>query len=134
MQSNPIGNEIEQIDSEFDAMLSDFLANGQHEYRTVQTKVCYFIIKRIYRRVLVYGIDFGGIRIDITENLIIDGNHRYIAYKLAGFEFTVINGTKNHCDLHPFKSISSIKIDKTCDWDMNHKDTIKYCNDDFLEI
>ena len=57
--------------------------------------MCYSIIKRIHRRVLDgYGTKFGPIKIDQKTNLIVDGNHRYIAYKLANFDFETIPGIK----------------------------------------
>ena len=38
------------------------------------------------------GYRFGGIKIS-EDGMIIDGNHRYIAYMIAGIEFEIIRGT-----------------------------------------
>lgn len=79
------------LDSDFYKRLIDFIKNTDHILFTTHTKVCYSIIKRIHRRVLDgYGTKFGPIKIDQKTNLIVDGNHRYIAYKLANFDFETI--------------------------------------------
>jgi hypothetical protein len=38
---------------------------------------------------------------------------------------------QSHCD-HK-KTFKEIKIDEQQDWDANHPNTKKYCNDDFLD-
>ena len=118
-------------EEEFKLLLIDFIENSKHEYFTTHTKLCFFKIHRIYCRVINgYGPKFGEVKINEETNLIIDGNHRYIAYKLAKFNFGVINWTRNHSDVD--KNISDIEIDYIEDWDKNNKETIKYCFDDFL--
>lgn len=110
------------------------MGQGNHDYKTLQTKVCYKIVERIYRRVLNgHGTKFGAIKIDLEENLIIDGNHRYIAYKLAGFEYEIKSYCKNLFEKPPYLNIENIKIDESSDWDLNNPKTMKFCNDDFLE-
>jgi hypothetical protein len=124
----------EVINQEFLDKLNKFLSDHKHEYKTVQVKICLFVVERIYRRVkLGYGKSFGGIKIDIGQNLIIDGNHRYIAYKLAEFDYDVIEYRKNHCDVPPYREIKDFIVDSKVDWDKAHPKTMKYCNDDFLE-
>ncbi len=130
--SNTLDEEI--INYEFLDKLNDFLINNKHEYETVQVKVCLFVVERIYRRVkLGYGKAFGGIKIDLDHNLIIDGNHRYIAYKLAEYDFEIIKYCKNHCDSPPYRKINDFEVDLKTDWDKSHPNTKKYCTDDFLK-
>lgn len=120
------------IDETFFEKLNDYILNENHTYYSTHTKLCYFIVYRIYKRVLDgYGNKFGGIKIDVNNNLIIDGNHRYLAYKLANFKFQIIKGTKNHSD--NFNKINNINIDINEDWDYNCKINRKYCDDKFLE-
>ncbi len=108
--------------------LQNFIANSEHPFLTTHQKLCFVIIARIYRRVL-QGYRFGAIKIS-NSWLIVDGNHRYIAYKLANIEFEIIAGTHSFCD-QPRK-INDITIDTVQDWDVNHPYTKKFCNDDFL--
>jgi len=118
-------------EEDFKILLEDFLKNKNHEYFTTHTKLCFFKIQRIYRRVIDgHGSKFGDIKIHEDSKLIIDGNHRYIAYKLANYPFNRINWSKNHSDIH--KNINEITIDYLEDWDKNNSETIKYCSDDFL--
>ena len=111
--------------------LEEFIKNGEHEHLTVQTKICLFVVERIYNRVLD-DYYFGGIKINESENLIIDGNHRYIAYKLANIDFERLPSAKNSCDKPPYRSINDIEIDKVEDWDSNNIKTKKFCSDEFL--
>lgn len=108
--------------------LEKFIKNGKHEYKTAHTRLCFAIIARIYRR-LKQGYRFGAIKISEGE-MIVDGNHRYVAYKLANIEFEVIEGTRSHSD--QLKSFKDIDIDVKHDWDKNHESTRKFCTDDFL--
>lgn len=120
------------MDNDFRQKLEQFLRKEEHEYDTTHTRLCYFVIERIYRRVKE-GYRFGGIKIDKKERLIIDGNHRYIAYKLANIEMEYIDYLKNHCDIKPYNKIRDIKIDIEEDWDENNPKTQKYCTDEFLK-
>lgn len=120
------------MDNDFHQKLEQFLRSEEHEYDTTHTRLCYFVIERIYRRVKA-GYRFGGIKIDTKEKLIIDGNHRYIAYKLAQIEIEYIDWLKNHCDIKPYNKIKNIEIDSDEDWDSNNPDTKKYCTDEFLK-
>lgn len=127
-------NKLEEninIDHEFHKKVMKYIEETEHEYFSTHTKICFFIIHRIYRRVLLgYGSKFGGIKIDTTNKLIIDGNHRYIAFKLANFNFETIEWTKNHSD--PLNKINSINLVISEDWDMNCPTNKKYCTDEFL--
>ncbi|HFK5526479.1 TPA: hypothetical protein ACGZ9Q_002819 [Elizabethkingia anophelis] len=79
--------------------------------------MCYSIIKRIHRRVLdEYGTKFGPIKIDQKTNLIVDGNHRYIAYKLANSDFETIPWNKNYSD--PYNTINDFVVITNEDWDI----------------
>jgi len=108
--------------------LKKFIEDFEHEYSTAHKRLCFIIIKRIYRRVL-NGHRFGGIKVDST-GLVVDGNHRYIAYKLAKIEFEIIPWTSSLSD-EP-KSYNKITIDEIEDWDLNCLKNMKYCTDDFL--
>ncbi|WP_407499441.1 ParB N-terminal domain-containing protein [Elizabethkingia anophelis] len=120
------------LDSDFYKRLIDFIKNTDHILFTTHTKVCYSIIKRIHRRVLDgYGTKFGPIKIDQKTNLIVDGNHRYIAYKLANSDFETIPWNKNYSD--PYNTINDFVVITNEDWDMNSEKNRKYCNDDFLK-
>ena len=129
--NNNLPNEGIKIETEITLdieRLKDFIANGEHKYLTAHKKICFAIIKRIYTRV-IKGHRFGAIKISDNE-LIIDGNHRYIAYKLAHVEFQIIEGTRSFCDQS--RSFNEIEIDIKEDWDFNNPKNKKYCNDDFL--
>lgn len=110
-------------------VLLDFIQNSNHKYTTAHKKLCLEIIKRIFRRVME-GYRFGGIKIS-EDGMIIDGNHRYIAYMIAGIEFEIIRGTSSHCD-EP-RSFNEIIIDEVEDWDHNSESSRRYCTDDFLQ-
>jgi len=110
--------------------LVSFINDTEHKYHTAHTVLCFAIIKRIHRRVLI-GHRFGEIKICRTKCLVVDGNHRYIAYSLAGISIDEIEGTSSHCDV--VKSFNNIRIDETNDWDMNCRINKKYCCDDFLD-
>lgn len=111
------------------------MSNESHEYKTLQSGVCYFIVERIYNRVMQgHGHKFGAIKIDVEEKLIVDGNHRYIAYKLAGFDFEIQPWCKNFSAKPPYREIRDIQIDDKVDWDQNDPKKLKYCNDSFLNL
>lgn len=120
------------LNTDFYKNLIDFIKNNDHEFFTTHIKICYSIVERIHRRVLDgHGAKFGAIKVDYKNKLIVDGNHRFIAYKLAGFDFETINWSKNHCD--PYRNICDFMIVTDEDWDMNSEENKKYCNDDFLK-
>lgn len=90
------------------------------KYKTVQKKLCFHIIKRIYRRCKEQYY-FKHIKICCVKGIVVDGNHRYIAYLLAGIDFDVIPYTSSHCDCPTdYKDLS---LDLDDDWDNNHPDT-----------
>jgi hypothetical protein len=108
--------------------LKDFIDNGQHEYSTAHTKLCFAIISRIYTR-LIKGYRFGVIRVS-EDKMIVDGNHRYVAYKLAKIGIEIVPATRSSCD--QVQTFKEIMIDEEQDWDANHPLTKKYCDEDFL--
>lgn len=110
--------------------LDTFLKKTKHIYNTAHTKLCFAIIKRIHRRLLM-GHRFGTITVCKTKCLVVDGNHRFIAYSLAGIEVEVRDGTSNHSDVA--KTFNEIIIDKVEDWDEYSAANKKFCNDDFLK-
>ncbi|NJM80428.1 MAG: hypothetical protein HC854_13925 [Flavobacterium sp.] len=107
------------------------MLNNKHNHFTNQSKVCLRVIERIYRRVNE-GFYFGDVKVDFGECLIIDGNHRYIAYSLANIEFGMVPSVKNFCDKSPYKEIKDIVVDIENDWDLNNPTTIRFCTDDFI--
>ncbi len=109
--------------------LQNFISNTNHTYLTTHHKLCFAIVARIYKRVL-NGYRFGAIKIS-NQQLIVDGNHRYIAYTLAGIEFEVIKGTHSFCDSP--KKFNEIEIDVIQDWDANNPYNKRFCDDDFLK-
>lgn len=109
--------------------LQNFIVDTEHKYLTTHQKLCFAIIARIYRRVLK-GYRFGAIKIS-NQQLIVDGNHRYIAYKLANVEIEILEATGSFCD-QP-KKFNEVEIDIIQDWDANHPYNKKFCNDDFLK-
>nr|WP_121273479.1 hypothetical protein [Pedobacter schmidteae] len=110
--------------------LAAFINVTEHKYNTAHSILCFAIIKRIHRRVLM-GHRFGAIKVCHSKCLVVDGNHRYIAYALAGIDIEVIPGTSSHCD--KLNTFNNIKIDDVQDWDMNCPKNKKFCNDDFLK-
>ena len=105
-----------------------YIYTTNHKFLTAHPRICFAIIARIYRRVL-NNYYFGGIKVD--GDMIVDGNHRYIAYMLANVEFEIIKGTRSHCDEK--RNFNEIHLEINDDWDRNHPDTEKFCNDDFLK-
>lgn len=121
--------KVDELSDELDIeALRDFLKNGNHEYSTAQNRLCFAIIARIYRR-LMQGYRFEAIRISERE-MIVNGNHRYIAHKLARVEIEIIEATRSHSDKP--RSFKEVAIDSDQDWDLNNPLTEKYCSDDFL--
>lgn len=98
-------------------------------YKTFQKRLCFAIIKRIYRRTKL-GYQFGAIKVCKERETIIDGNHRYIAYLLAGVNIDFIPGTSSKSDLEI--EYLEVYFEEIEYWDLNHPKTLKYINDDFL--
>ena len=110
--------------------LNSYFKESDTKYHTAHNVLCFAIIKRIYRRVMM-GYRFGGITVCEYKGIVVDGNHRYIAYLLAGVEIEFICGTSSHCDLR--NCYKDIRIDTKEDWDYNSPSYRKYCNDKILE-
>lgn len=105
-----------------------FLIDEQHQYGTAQTRLCFAKIKRIYKRCFIY--DLGVVKVCEYRKMVVEGNHRFIAYKLAGIDFEVKPYTSSHCDV--LKQYNEVSISED-DWDANHEDTTKYCDDDYVD-
>ena len=71
---------MEQITKE---IVIDFIKKNQIELHATQTKLCLPIINRLYRKMSI-GLKFNGIK--VSNDLIIDGHHRYLASRLANFD------------------------------------------------
>jgi len=109
--------------------LIDFIKEGT-EYQTAQYRMCFPIIKRMYRRIKM-GYCFGGVKICKDKGIVVDGNHRYIAYLLAQKEVEFILGRSSFCD--KVVEYNKIEFITDQDWDENSEDTRKFLNDDFLK-
>lgn len=84
----------------FKVILEEYIKNKGAKYSTTHTKLCFMKIFRIYKRVIDgYGPKFGDIKVHNSTNLIIDGNHRFIAYELAKFNYNTISWSKNFSDV-----------------------------------
>lgn len=108
----------------------EFIALNNIEHKTAQCRLCFKIIKRIYRRCKL-GYYFGDIKICKYKDMVVEGNHRYISYLLAGIEFGILDGTSSFCD-NP-KYYNDVEVDFDDDWDEYQKETKKYVTDDFLK-
>jgi hypothetical protein len=117
-----------EISAELDMeSFKKFIKTAPHKYLTAQNRLCFAVIARMYRRVLNDNY-FGDIKVD--GNMVVEGNHRFIAYTLAGIEFEIIAGTRSHCD--KIKKFNDIEIDLDHDWDLNDPSKRLFCTDDFL--
>lgn len=88
--------------------------NHSFAFKTAHKCLCFAIVRRIYYRCLA-GYYFGDIKVSAKNCLLVDGNHRYIAYLLAGVEFGVTAWTCSDSDIS--LSFSALKIDYDDDWD-----------------
>ncbi|MCI0922549.1 hypothetical protein [Sphingobacterium rhinopitheci] len=109
--------------------LLDFLKIHEFEHSTSHKKLCFAVVNRIYRRVKL-GYTFGGIKVCRDKNIVVDGNHRYVAYSIAGIRIDVIDATSSICDFA--SGFADIYLEFLEDWDANNPKTEKYLNDDFL--
>jgi len=75
----------------------NFMESYKFGFKTVQKKICFHIIKRIYSR-CKRNYYFKDIKVCYNKKIIVEGNHRYIAYLLAGIEFSVIESSSNNSD------------------------------------
>lgn len=110
--------------------LSAFLKTFDFEYETVHRRLCFAIIKRIHRRTLM-GYDFREIVICPIKEIVIEGNHRYIAYQLAEKKIKFRIGTSSFCDSGI--DFNRVDLDVLDDWDTHQEHTRIYLNDDFLK-
>lgn len=126
---------MDNIDLEkerFKRQLQSFIADeNAHNLYVTQRKVCFIILFRIYMRVRLLNKDFENIVIAEGDNLIIEGHHRYIAYRLAGKEIIVKKGVKNYCDQPPYLKLKDIIVDYEQDWDIWCPIRRVYCIIDF---
>jgi len=121
--------EFEELTAD---VLKDFINITPTRYNTSQKKLCFAIIKRMYRRVKMGYKNLGGIKICNDKGIVIDGNHRYITYLLAGIEIEYIIWTSSLCD--EVVLYKEVEIDETKDWDEYLYDKRKFIKDkDFIE-
>ncbi len=74
---------IENITTE---LILDYLKRNEVKFKPTQSRLCLPIINRLYRK-MANGLTFEGIK--ITEDLIIDGHHRYLAAFLSKKELDI---------------------------------------------
>lgn len=102
--------------------------------KSTQTKLCYPIIDRIYRKMMI-GVKFPNIK--VIDNCIIDGHHRYLASILANVKLEMdISFMSSAKKVNDWKNVVLINED----WDtaakiklLNEKDA-KYNNIDLNQI
>jgi hypothetical protein len=70
---------LEQITGEY---IRNFLKGQEIEFQSTHAKLCLPIIKRMCNK-MKYGIRFGEIK--VSDNLIIDGHHRYVSSLITSF-------------------------------------------------
>ena len=90
----------------------NYLLVRKLELKSTHSRLCFPIIDRIYRKMLV-GIKFSPIKVD--EGIIIDGHHRYLASVLAGITVDV--------DLSQRTSATEIYEWHTIQFDLNDWDS-----------
>lgn len=100
--------------------------NNKFEFMTVHKRLCFNIIKRIVRR-CKQNYYFDDVKVCLTKRIIVDGNHRYIAYLIAGIKFDVIKSTSSNCD-NPI-DYSTLEVDFSNDWDVHQYKYRKYIDD-----
>jgi hypothetical protein len=91
--------------------LKEFLNSNEFEFKPIQSKLCFPIIKRIYHKMKL-GIPFENI--NVKDGLLVNGHHRYICSLLL----------KKEIGINPWQyslketnlKWSQIEIDQT-DWD-----------------
>jgi hypothetical protein len=70
-------------------ILVEYIHKNKIELRSTHTKLCVPVINRIFKKMCA-GIKFSDIK--VKNNLICDGDHRYIASILANFQLEIIPG------------------------------------------
>lgn len=97
--------------------VKDFLQESEIkiELSSTHAKLCYPIINRIYKKMLI-GIKFPSIKVE--DNLIIDGHHRYLASLLANSILDIAPGIKTSAT-SGYKW-NEVTLD-TDDWDTDAK-------------
>lgn len=109
----------------------EFVKSHAFTYCTAQHKLCFAIIKRMYAR-CIQGYYFKGVKVCVNKGIVVDGNHRYIAYLLAEIEFEIIDWRSSDSDVS--KHYSKLDIDFEKDWDVNLYCNRKYISDgDWLD-
>ncbi len=89
----------------------DFLEKDKIEFVPTQARLCVPIINRLYKK-MSRGIIFEGIK--ITEKVIIDGHHRYVASLLANIELD--NTLSSRASSTVITTWDKVELDES-DWD-----------------
>lgn len=101
-------------------IVDDFLQNNTLDFNSTHKKLSLPIINRIFKK-MKHGIRFEDIK--VSDNLIIDGHHRYISSVLAGFSIGKIEYHKTSAKIeYKWKDVEFINED----WDTEFK--IKHLN------
>ncbi|MDR6734908.1 hypothetical protein [Sphingobacterium sp. 2149] len=93
-----------------------FIKEHSFEYKTAQKSLCFAIIERMYRRCKM-DYYFKDVKVCSEKGIVVDGNHRYLAYLLAGVSYDVVQWTSSRSD-EPVE-YKSLVIDLSKDWDCN---------------
>ena len=102
-------------------IIIDFIQNANIELKPTQPNLCLPIINRLYKKMCA-GIKFSGIK--VSNGLICDGHHRYVASMLAQYPLERILGNLTTATiLFTWESINLIEED----WDTAA--TIKLLNE-----
>ncbi len=109
--------------------LTQFLNDNFLEYETAQKGLCFAIIKRMHKR-LMLGYRFKPIRVCRYRNIVVDGNHTYIAYSIAGIPLEEFDGTSCPSDIS--KPYRKMEVDFDDDWDDNSEVGRKHKSDEHL--
>jgi hypothetical protein len=96
-------------------MVLKFLKEGKIALRSTHGKLCFPIIKRIYKKMSI-GIKFPCIKVD--GDLIIDGHHRYVASLLVDYKLDIAPSFKTSATVESQWNVVVLDVD---DWDTDAK-------------
>jgi hypothetical protein len=96
-------------------VLIEYLRNNNIQLIPSHEKLCFPIIERIFRKMSI-GLKFSSIR--VSDQLIIDGHHRYLASLLASFSLEQTDCIKSSSKTaFKWESIELVDVD----WDTEAK-------------
>ncbi len=103
-------------------VVQNLFRTKQIELSSTHNKLCLPIINRLYKKMMI-GIRFSGIK--VSDGVIIDGHHRYLASQLANIELERLPSSKTSATtIIDWESV----VFATEDWDTEAK--IKMLNEE----